>query len=91
MQGCAALLAGVNDKPVMNADTRLICPSACLPVRHFCPRIKLYMTMKVKHAIKKKAREAMERKQARNVMFGIVGVLFLLLVLGMAAYYFVQA
>ena len=54
-------------------------------------RIKLYMTMKVKHAIKKKAREAMERKQARNVMFGIVGVLFLLLVLGLAAYYFVQA
>ena len=49
------------------------------------------MTMKVKHAIKKKACEAMERKQARNVMFGIVGVLFLLLVLGMAAYYFVQA
>ena len=49
------------------------------------------MTMKVKHAIKKKAREAMERKQARNVMFGIVGVLFLLLVLGMAAYYIVQA
>lgn len=61
------------------------------PVCYFCPRIKLYMTMKVKHAIKKKAREAMERKQARNVMFGIVGVLFLLLVLGMAAYYFVQA
>ncbi len=43
--------------------------------------------MKAKRLLKKKAREAMEEKQARNVVTGIVIALLLLGALATAAYW----
>lgn len=41
---------------------------------------------KVQHNLKRKAREAMERRQAMNVIKGIIIVLLLIAALGTAAY-----
>lgn len=44
-----------------------------------------------KRNLKKKAREAMERRQAYNVIKGIIIALFLIVALGLGAYYFVAS